>query len=284
MDYPKEKAIYSFIDLALEEDLGDGDHSSLASIPADSENSVKAVLKDNQCIIAGIELAQMIYARLDRNIVFEPFFKDGDIVKKRDKIFTASGNSRKLLSGERLVLNCMQRMSGIASYANSLRSLIKGTKVKLLDTRKTTPNFRLCEKWAVKIGGAENHRLGLYDMIMLKDNHIDFAGGVAQAIRSTLDYLAKTGKKLKIVVETRTLEEVAQVMNFPQVDRILFDNMSLESMKQAIQLIDGRYLSEASGGIYEKNIRAIEETGVDYISMGALTHSAKSIDISIKAT
>lgn len=280
--YITEKSLDQFIENALAEDIGDGDHSSLASIPENAESSAYLLMKDNG-IIAGVELAEIIFKKLSPSIKVEALVKDGDVVKKGDIIMRIHGSSRTILSGERLMLNCMQRMSGIATYTNKLNSLISHTSTKLLDTRKTTPNFRLMEKWAVFIGGGVNHRFGLYDMIMLKDNHNDFAGGITQAVSATKDYLERTGRDLKIEVETRNLEEVKEVLSLEGVHRIMLDNMSLALMSEALALINGRLETEASGGITESTIGAVAETGVDYISVGALTHSAKSLDISLKA-
>ena len=280
--YITEKSLNLFIESALAEDLGDGDHSSLASIPENAENSAYLLMKDSG-IIAGVELAEIIFKKLSPVIKVESLVKDGDVVKKGDIIMRIHGSSRAILSGERLMLNCMQRMSGIATYTNKLNSLISHTSTKLLDTRKTTPNFRLMEKWAVFIGGGVNHRFGLYDMIMLKDNHNDFAGGITQSVSATKNYLKRTGRNLKIEVETRNLEEVKEVLSLEGVHRIMLDNMSSALMSEALALINGRLETEASGGITESTIGAVAETGVDYISVGALTHSAKSLDISLKA-
>ncbi len=281
-NYITEERLNQFINDALAEDIGDGDHSTLASIPRSATNKAYMIMKEDG-IIAGVELCRMIFKRIDPDLQIECLVEDGDRVSKGDIIVRLNGTSRAILIGERLVLNCMQRMSGIATFTQKLVQLISGTKAQLLDTRKTTPNFRIMEKWAVLIGGGVNHRFGLYDMVMLKDNHIDFAGGVSEAIRSTKKYLKKSGKQLKIEVETRTLEEVEEVLTENGVDRIMLDNMSLDTMKKAVKLINGRSETEASGGITEETIRSVAQTGVDYISVGALTHSIKSIDISLKA-
>lgn len=233
-------------------------------------------------MIAGIELALEIFKAVDKHLVTEVFFQDGQTVKKGDEAFFVKGSSRSILTAERLVLNCMQRMSGIATRTHGLAKLIEGTSATLLDTRKTTPNFRLLEKWAVLIGGGANHRIGLFDMIMLKDNHIDMAGGIEQAIIRTKDYLRATNRKLKVEIETRSLEEVREVMRVGGVDVIMLDNMTPEEIKEALTLIGGAYKTEASGGITDQTIRAVAETGVDFISVGALTHSIKSIDLSLK--
>lgn len=281
-DYISEESLNDFIDRALEEDIRDGDHSSLASIPADARNTAYLLMKASG-IIAGMELAGIIFKKLDPSMDILLSVADGTSVKEGDVILKVHGNSRAILGAERLVLNCMQRMSGIATYTHYLSSLISGTQTRLLDTRKTTPNFRMMEKWAVVIGGGVNHRYGLFDMIMLKDNHVDFAGGIHNAVTSTVNYLAKTGKDLKIEVETRSLEEVQQALDTEKVDRIMLDNMSPEEMTRAVTLIAGRSETEASGGITESTIQAVAASGVDYISVGALTHSVKSLDISLKA-
>jgi len=234
-------------------------------------------------MLAGVELATSIFNLFDPSLTIDIKFRDGDFVKKGDIGFIVEGPARSILTTERLVLNCMQRMSGIATFTNRLSTIIKGTKAKLLDTRKTTPNFRLLEKWAVVIGGGQNHRIGLFDMVMLKDNHIDMAGGLEQAIIKTKEYLRATNKKLKIEVETRNLKEVEEVLRIGDVDIIMLDNMEIDEMKKAVWLINGRYKTEASGGVTEETIRSIAECGVDFISVGALTHSVKSLDLSLKA-
>lgn len=280
--YINDQSLNSFIDQALDEDIRDGDHSSLASIPAEARNRAYLLMKDSG-IIAGMDLAAIIFKKLDPSMVLSEAAEDGTWVNKGDIILKIEGNSRAILSAERLVLNCMQRMSGIATYTHNLNSLIADTGARLLDTRKTTPNFRMMEKWAVVIGGGVNHRYGLFDMIMLKDNHIDFAGGIANAVQSTVAYLEETGKQLKIEVETRNLDEVQQALDTGRTDRIMLDNMSPGLMKEAVDLIAGRSETEASGGITESTIQAVALSGVDYISVGALTHSVKSLDISLKA-
>ncbi len=268
--------------MALAEDVGDGDHSSLASIPADAQNQARLLVK-GEGILAGVELAGYIFKAVDPELQVEVLLQDGAPVKYGDIGLTVKGKAQSILTAERLVLNCMQRMSGIATYTHYLSSLIEGTGAKLLDTRKTTPNFRIMEKWAVLIGGGRNHRFGLYDMVMLKDNHVDYAGGIKNAITATQRYLKEHGKDLKIEVETRTLEEVQQVLETGGVHRIMLDNMSTDMMREAVAMIAGKYETEASGGITEETIRAVAECGVDYISVGALTHSIKSMDISLKA-
>lgn len=269
-----------FVDSALSEDVGEGDHSSLASIPPDAENAARLLVKDTGTI-AGVELAQYIFERA--NLQMEVFLQDGARIKRGDVAFIVSGSSRTLLTLERLVLNCMQRMSGIATKTRHYASLIEGTGAVLLDTRKTTPNFRLLEKWAVLIGGGKNHRIGLFDMIMLKDNHIDMAGGISAAINRTKEYLRAIGKNLPVEIETRNLAEVSKVLETGGVDIIMLDNMDLTTMREAVRLIGGKYKTEASGGVTEETIRAIAGCGVDYISVGALTHAIKSLDLSLKA-
>lgn len=280
--YLTEQSIAEFINLALKEDVGDGDHSSLASIPADAQNKANLLVKGDG-ILAGVALSEKIFHAVDPELKVEYFLQDGAKVKVGDVAFTVSGKAQSILTAERLVLNCMQRMSSIATYTNKLVQMLSGTNTKLLDTRKTTPNFRICEKWAVLIGGGQNHRFGLYDMVMLKDNHVDYAGGIEKAVKATQEYLKRLGKNLKIEVETRNLDEVKQVLAVGGIHRIMLDNMTPETMKEAVQLIGGRFETEASGGITDQTIRAVAETGVDFISVGALTHSIKSMDLSLKA-
>lgn len=280
--YLTTEALHSFIQAALAEDVGDGDHSSLAGVPADTRNRARLLVKD-EGVLAGVQLAELIFQQVDPALQVTVLLPDGTRVKHGDVALTVEGPARSILTAERLVLNSMQRMSGIATKTAYLTSLIAGTKAKLLDTRKTTPNFRLCEKWAVLIGGGVNHRYGLFDMIMLKDNHVDYAGGIRPAIEATHKYLQQLGRELPIVIETRTLDEVRQVVETGGVDRIMLDNMKPDTMREALTVIDGRFLSEASGGITEETIRDVAETGVDYISVGALTHSANILDLSLKA-
>jgi len=281
-EYLTKQAISSFIKAALKEDIGSGDHSTLAAIPIKSKSKAQLLIKDDG-VIAGLEMAAYIFEAVDSELNIEYKFKDGDIVSNGDIGFVMEGNARSILSSERLVLNCMQRMSGIATYTRKLTQLISTTKTRLLDTRKTTPNFRIMEKWAVAIGGGTNHRFGLYDMVMLKDNHIDFAGGINKAIFATQKYLKENKLDLKIEVETRNLDEVKQVLDAGGIDIIMLDNMMPSDIREAVQLINGKYETEASGGITEQTIVDVAETGVDYISVGALTHSIKSMDISLKA-
>lgn len=280
--YLTEKNIRSFIKNALAEDIGNGDHSSLGSIPEDAQSKAQLIIKGDG-MIAGLELADKILSHVDASLTKEFFKKDGDLIEHGEIGFVVSGSSRSILSAERLVLNCLQRMSAIATYTHYMNGLIKATKAKLLDTRKTTPLFRLAEKWAVVIGGGINHRFGLYDMVMLKDNHIDFAGGVTNAINQTVNYLKSKDLDLKIEIEVRSMAELEEVMTVGQVHRVMLDNMLPSEIKQAVNLINGRFETEASGGITEKNIAEMAETGVDYISVGALTHSYKSLDMSLKA-
>ena len=280
--YITEQSISEFIARALAEDIGDGDHSSLASIPADAQNQARLLVKADG-ILAGVELATYIFRAVDPGLQVEVLLQDGAPVKYGDIGLTVKGKAQSILTAERLVLNCMQRMSAIATYTHHLLQLIADTGAKLLDTRKTTPNFRMMEKWAVVIGGGHNHRFGLYDMIMLKDNHVDYAGGIRAAITATQRYLQEKGKELQVEVETRSLEEVKEALETGGIQRIMLDNMTPAVMREAVQLIGGRYETEASGGITEKTIRAVAETGVDYISVGALTHSTGSLDISLKA-
>jgi nicotinate-nucleotide pyrophosphorylase (carboxylating) len=280
--YITPQFLKQFITAAFAEDIGEGDHATLASIPATARSRAKLLVKD-EGILAGVELATSIFNQFDPSLTIDIKFQDGAWVKKGDIAFVVEGPARSILTTERLVLNCMQRMSAIATLTNRLATLINGTKARLLDTRKTTPNFRLPEKWAVIIGGGQNHRIGLFDMVMLKDNHIDMAGGLEQAILKTKEYLRATNKKLKIEVETRSLKEVEEVLRIGGIDIIMLDNMAIDEMKRAVWLINGRYQTEASGGITEDTIRSIAACGVDFISVGALTHSVKSMDLSLKA-
>lgn len=267
---------------ALREDVGDGDHSTLGSIPENAISQAKLLVKEAG-IIAGVELALSIFNIVDQQLTINVKILDGNAVQPGDIVFTAEGSARSILTAERLVLNCMQRMSAIATKTRHYTTLVSGTNAKLLDTRKTTPNFRLPEKWAVLIGGGFNHRMGLFDMVMLKDNHIDMAGGIEQAIIRTKDYLRVRNKTLKIEIETRSLAEVQEVLRVGGADIIMLDNMSPDTMRKAVELIGGRCKTEASGGITEETLREVAETGVDFISVGALTHTVKSMDLSLKA-
>ena len=280
--YLTPEALTTFIRTALAEDVGDGDHSALAAIPADAQNRAHLLVK-GEGILAGVALAPLIFKEVDPTLHMTVLLTDGTPVRHGDIAFTVEGPARSILTAERLVLNCMQRMSGIATYTAHLNNLLAGTTTKLLDTRKTTPNFRICEKWAVLIGGGVNHRYGLFDMIILKDNHVDYAGGIAQAIAATHAYLEKTGRQLPIEIETRSLTEVQQALDAGGVDRIMLDNMNPQLLREAVALIAGRFPTEASGGITEQTIAEVARTGVDYISVGALTHSIKSLDLSLKA-
>ncbi len=281
-NYVSSSYIDSFISDAIREDIGEGDHSTLSTIP--SAQSGKATLKIKQKgIIAGLDLACRIFAKIDPNLKITLFKKDGETVNVGDIALEVSGSVRSILGAERLVLNCLQRMSGIATYTHHLCDIVAGTGAQILDTRKTTPNLRPLEKWAVLIGGGTNHRFALYDMIMLKDNHIDYSGGVSKALKAAQHYLKKTGKKLKIEVETRSLPEVQEALDAGVADVIMLDNMDIPAMADAVKLIGGRVKTEASGGITETTLREIALTGVDYISIGALTHSVKSLDMSLKA-
>ena len=280
--YLTPEALTTFIRTALAEDVGDGDHSALAAIPAGAQNRAHLLVK-GEGILAGVALAPLIFKEVDPALHMTVLLTDGTPVRHGDIAFTVEGPARSILTAERLVLNCMQRMSGIATYTAHLNNLLAGTTTKLLDTRKTTPNFRICEKWAVLIGGGVNHRYGLFDMIILKDNHVDYAGGIAQAIVATHAYLEKSGRQLPIEIETRSLIEVQQALDAGGVDRIMLDNMNPELLREAVALIAGRFPTEASGGITEQTIAEVARTGVDYISVGALTHSVKSLDLSLKA-
>jgi nicotinate-nucleotide pyrophosphorylase (carboxylating) len=282
LKYLTQEAINNFIVSALNEDVGEGDHSSLAVVPVNLKNQARLLIKDKG-IIAGLEIAEKIFHAVDPDLKIYFNYKDGDQVLAGQEAFTVEGKAQSILTSERLVLNCMQRMSGIATYTHHLLQFLKGTKAQLLDTRKTTPNFRLLEKWAVAIGGGTNHRFGLYDLIMLKDNHVDFAGGVGKAISAARGYLERHQKNLKIEIETRNLREVEEVLNTGGIDIIMLDNMEPAIIREAVAMINGKYITEASGGITENNLREVAECGVDYISVGALTHSVKSLDLSLKA-
>lgn len=270
------------IDRALAEDLGDGDHTSLATIPAAARGAARLLVKDTG-VLAGVELAQAIAHRFDPELSFRLFLQDGAYVQPSDVAFTIMGSARHILMVERLMLNCMQRMSGVATQTHRFVQALEHTGCKVLDTRKTTPNMRALEKWAVRIGGGHNHRHGLYDMVMIKDNHVDFAGGISKAIGAAKAYLTQKGLDLDIEVETRNLLEVDQVLETGGVRRIMLDNFSPEVMKVAVKRINGRFETEASGGITLANARSYAETGVDYISVGALTHSVACLDLSLKA-
>jgi nicotinate-nucleotide pyrophosphorylase (carboxylating) len=270
------------IDLAILEDIGDGDHSSLSCIPNNKKGKSRLLIKEDG-IIAGIEEAERIFQKIDNKISLDIKVKDGEKVIKGDTAFIVKGKIQSLLKSERLVLNIMQRMSGIATSTNIYSSRLEGLNTKVLDTRKTTPGLRYFEKKAVLLGGGINHRMGLYDMIMLKDNHIDYAGGISQAIRKTLKYLHKKGKHLKIEIEARNLQEVEEILSVGGIDRIMLDNFSPEDTQKAVKMINGQFETESSGGITLETIRDYAECGVDYVSVGALTHHIKSLDMSMKA-
>ena len=270
------------IENAIREDVGDGDHSSLACIPENATGKAKLLVKD-EGIIAGVDFAKMIFQYVDQSLEIETFINDGTPVKYGDVVFHVAGSSQSILKAERLVLNAMQRMSAIATKTSIFVALLKGTQTRILDTRKTTPGIRAIEKWAVKIGGGENHRFALYDMIMLKDNHIDFAGGILQSIAKTKQYLLNNNKDLKIVVEARNLDEVQQIIAAGGIYRILLDNFDYETTKIAVSMIGNQSLTESSGNINEKTIRHYAECGINYISSGALTHSVYNMDLSLKA-
>lgn len=274
--------IYEIIDNALREDIGEGDHSTLACVPEDAIGKADLIVKD-EGILAGVELAQMIFKRFDPTLEVIVFHQDGSKVKHGDIAFTVTGSSRSILSTERVVLNFMQRMSGIATQTNQITKLIGNSKTKLLDTRKTTPGIRYIEKWAVRIGGGYNHRFALYDMIMLKDNHIDYAGGIEKAIVRVHEYLKTRNKDLKIEIEVRNKQELQEVLSVGGVNRIMLDNFTPEEIRAVLPGIPDEYEVEASGGITLQTIHEYAETGVHFISVGALTHSVKSLDMSLKA-
>lgn len=274
--------VKNLVTLAIAEDIGDGDHTSLASIPAETNGKTQLLVKE-EGVIAGIELAKYIFSEIDPNIRVKSLIRDGDEVKPGDIVFFAQGNVISLLQAERLVLNIMQRMSGVATQTSIYVKKLNGLNTKVLDTRKTTPGMRILDKWAVKIGGGENHRMGLFDMIMIKDNHVDFAGGIEQALHATKKYLQENNKILKIEIEARSLDDVEKILKIGGVDRIMLDNFSLEQTKNAIALINGRMETESSGGITLDKIRDYALCGVDFISVGALTHQIKSLDLSLKA-
>ena len=273
--------IEEIIRQSILEDVGDGDHSSLACIDKHEQGSMQLLVKQDG-ILAGIEVAKMVLSIIDPAIKMEQFLHDGDPIHKGDIAFIIRGSVQSMLTAERTVLNFMQRMSGIATSSHKYVEMVKGTPVTILDTRKTTPNMRYFEKYAVKVGGAQNHRFGLFDMVMLKDNHIDFAGGIEKAIEQTHQYLKAHNLNLKIEIETRTLDDVRRVMAYGGVDRIMLDNFTPDQIREALQIIDGKYETEASGGITDQTLRAYAETGVDFISVGALTHHIQSLDLSLK--
>ncbi len=275
--------ILELIDIAIREDIGDGDHTSLACIDKEIIKEAYCIAKQD-AVIAGIELASFIFNKIDAKLIFNPHLTDGDSIKSGDIIFHVKGSPQSILTAERLVLNFMQRLSGIATQSKEISTLLAPYHTKVLDTRKTTPGLRLLEKYAVKLGGSENHRIGLYDMIMIKDNHIDFAGGISEAISRTKAYLTKNNLDLKIEIETRSIDEVKQVLAIGGIHRIMLDNFVPEMIAEAVKLIDGKYETEASGGITRETITQFAQAGVDYISVGALTHSSKSIDLSLRVS
>ena len=277
-----QEYIKDFIARAIREDVGDGDHTSLSCIPADQRGKAQLLVKQDG-ILAGVEVARMVFEEFDKDLKMTTFITDGTPVKKGDVAFVVEGRELSILQTERLVLNFMQRMSGIATQTSHYVELVKGLHTKILDTRKTTPGMRVFEKMAVVMGGGQNHRIGLYDMILIKDNHIDFAGGVPQAINRAKDYLKAKGKSLKIEVEARSFDEIRQIMEIGGIDRIMIDNFSIPDTKKAVEMIDGKYETEASGGITDANLRDYAATGVDFISVGALTHQIRSLDLSLKA-
>jgi nicotinate-nucleotide pyrophosphorylase (carboxylating) len=274
--------IDEIIEKALAEDLGDGDHTTLATISPEAQGIAKLLVKDNG-ILCGVVIAERIFHKVDPALQLYLYHYDGSTIKKGDIVFEVRGRKASILKAERLVLNFMQRLSGIATATHLVVRKLDGLKTKILDTRKTTPLLRSLEKYAVKTGGGENHRMGLFDMIMIKDNHVDFAGGIVKAIDAVETYFGQTGKRLLIEIEVRNFVELQQVLDHGKVDRIMLDNFSPDNLRKAVQLIDGRFETEASGGINETNVRSYAETGVDYISMGALTHQIRSLDMSLKA-
>ena len=278
----KEELIDQLIDLAFAEDLGDGDHTTLSTIPADAMGRSRLIIKEDG-ILAGVDIAEKVLHKVDPSIKIEVFIHDGEEVKKGDVAFTAEGPVRALLIAERTMLNIMQRMSGVATMTRKYQDELKGLHTRVLDTRKTTPGMRMLEKEAVKIGGGTNHRIGLFDMILIKDNHIDFAGGIEKAIKRADDYCRENGKNLKVEVEVRSLDDIRRVLAHGGVDRIMFDNFTPEQTKEAVALVDGKVETESSGGITIENLRQYGEAGVDFISVGALTHSVKGLDMSFKA-
>ncbi len=280
-EHSKHFNFKKFVSNALREDVGSGDHTSLATIPKNNKGKMQLLVKEDG-IIAGIEAAKEIFKCLDKTFKLKINLSDGQAVKKGEVVFTIEGNSQKLLKAERLVLNVMQRMSGIATKTNYLQSLCAATKAKVIDTRKTTPGFRFFEKWAVLIGGGANHRYGLFDMILIKDNHVDFAGGIVEAIDAANLYLKKNKKKLAIEIETRNISDIEKVLKRGGVNRIMLDNFSAEQTLKAVKLINGSFETESSGGINETNIAGYANCGVDFISVGALTHHVKSLDLSLK--
>lgn len=278
----KDELIDKLLELAFAEDLGDGDHTTLSTIPADAMGRSRLIIKEDG-VLSGVEVAKKVLKKVDPSIKMDVLIKDGSKVKKGDIAFTAEGPVRSLLIAERTMLNIMQRMSGVATMTAEYQKQLEGLHTKVLDTRKTTPGMRVLEKEAVAAGGGKNHRIGLYDMILIKDNHIDFAGSIEKAIQRANEYIKEKGKDLKIEVEVRSLDDIRRVMAIGGVDRIMFDNFTPELTKEAVKIVDGKYETESSGGITIENLRAYGEAGVDFISVGALTHSVKGLDMSFKA-
>ena len=278
----EKSLIDSLIELAFAEDIGDGDHTTLCCIPKTEVGSSKLIIKEDG-IIAGVEVALAVFKKLDPDLIVKVYIKDGEHVKQGDIAFIVEGKVQSMLQAERLVLNIMQRMSGIATVTNRYVKQLEGTNTKVLDTRKTTPGMRMLEKQAVKIGGGVNHRIGLFDMILLKDNHVDFAGGIENAINSAKKYLKEKSKDLKIEIEVRSIDELNEVIRIGGVDRIMLDNFTPEKTREAVEIVNGRFELESSGGITFNTLREYALTGVDYISVGALTHSVMSLDMSLKA-
>ena len=281
-NYKEPSYIQAFIQSALREDVGGGDHTSLSTVPADAKGTAELKVKDRG-VLAGVELSLAIFKEVDSALQVKVFINDGSWIEPGQVVLEVSGSSQSILKAERLVLNCMQRMSGIATYTRSLVTILEGTRAKLLDTRKTTPNFRLAEKWACQIGGAVNHRYGLFDMILIKDNHVDFAGGIKAALEKAFSYNLSLSNPVDVMIEVRNETELDEVLAIGGVKRIMLDNFTPDRLRDAIRKIDGRFATEASGGITEKTLRVYGETGVDYISVGALTHQVKSLDLSLKA-
>ena len=278
----KKEDLLAFINAALLEDVREGDHTSLSTVPENAVGKARLLVKDNG-ILAGVELAELIFKTVDPELKIEVLINDGEPIKYGDIVLYVEGRDRSILTAERLVLNCMQRMSGIATVTKEIVQKLEGTKCKVLDTRKTTPNFRLIEKWAVKIGGGVNHRFGLFDMILIKDNHVDYAGGIKEALLSAQKYLETKSLNIPIEIEVRNIDELKQVLEIGGVIRIMLDNFSFEDIKKALVITDGRFSVEASGGITPETVRDYALCGVDYVSMGYLTHSVKSLDLSLKA-
>ncbi len=276
-----QKKLHRFIERCVEEDIKDGDHTSICCIPDKKTGTANLISKENS-IVAGVELAKNIFHYYDKNLKVEIFKKDGQNITINDTILKVTGKIRSILAMERLVLNCMQRMSGIATKTKKITSLIKKYNVKVLDTRKTTPNIRFLEKWAVKIGGGENHRMGLYDVILIKDTHVDYTQGISHTVKKAIQYSKKV-KNLPIIVEVRNIEELKNILKFNEITRIILDNFKIPEMKQAVKLINKKTPIEVSGNVNETNIKEYAKTGIDYISIGALTHSVKNIDMSLKA-